>query len=43
MFVWERGDVLLLDNMQFAHGRNRFSGSRKVVAALVNSSTSETG
>lgn len=33
-FTWETGDVLLLDNMQVAHGRRPFSGERTVVAAL---------
>lgn len=33
-FPWERGDVLLLDNMQVAHGRRPFRGPRKVLAAL---------
>jgi hypothetical protein len=28
----------LLDNMQFAHGRAKFSGTRKVVAALLEPS-----
>jgi alpha-ketoglutarate-dependent taurine dioxygenase len=32
---WEAGDVLLLDNMQMAHGRRPFEGARKVVAALL--------
>jgi len=33
-FPWQRGDVLLLDNMQVAHGRRPFRGPRKVLAAL---------
>jgi len=35
-FPWEPGDVLLLDNMQVAHGRRPFSGERKVLAALLD-------
>lgn len=34
-FPWEAGDVMLLDNMQFAHGRRPFTGARKVMAALM--------
>jgi alpha-ketoglutarate-dependent taurine dioxygenase len=35
MFPWKAGDILLLDNMQFAHGRRPFKGTRQVVAALL--------
>jgi alpha-ketoglutarate-dependent taurine dioxygenase len=34
-FPWKAGDILLLDNMQFAHGRRPFKGTRRVVAALL--------
>jgi hypothetical protein len=34
-FPWQRGDVLLLDNMQVAHGRRPFRGARKVLASLL--------
>ncbi len=33
-FLWEKGDVLMLDNMMVAHGRRPFSGTRKVVVAM---------
>jgi len=36
-FPWQRGDVLLLDNMQVAHGRRPFRGPRKVLASLLES------
>jgi alpha-ketoglutarate-dependent taurine dioxygenase len=29
-FPWERGDVLLLDNMAVAHGRTPYGGERKI-------------
>jgi alpha-ketoglutarate-dependent taurine dioxygenase len=33
-FKWERGDVLMLDNVLTAHGRNPFSGPREVLVAM---------
>ena len=33
-FPWQAGDVLMLDNLLVAHGRNPFSGPRKVVVAM---------
>jgi hypothetical protein len=33
-FPWRRGDVLLIDNMLVAHGREPFEGDRKVLAAM---------
>jgi alpha-ketoglutarate-dependent taurine dioxygenase len=35
IFPWAAGDVLLLDNMQVAHGRRTYKGPRKVIAALM--------
>ena len=34
VFPWSTGDVLLLDNMLAAHGRNPFTGERKVVLRM---------
>lgn len=33
-FPWQAGDILMLDNMLFAHGRNPFIGSRKVLVGM---------
>jgi len=37
VFPWNAGDVLLLDNMLAAHGRNPFTGRRKVVVGMAES------
>jgi alpha-ketoglutarate-dependent taurine dioxygenase len=33
-FSWHAGDVLLIDNMLTAHGRNPFTGERRVVVGM---------
>ncbi|QLL12565.1 TauD/TfdA family dioxygenase [Pseudomonas chlororaphis] len=33
-FAWSRGDLLLIDNIAVAHGRNPFTGTRDVQVAL---------
>ena len=33
-FTWERGDVVMLDNMLVAHGRRAYEGERKIVVAM---------
>ena len=39
-FTWQAGDVLLLDNMQIAHGRRAYTGKRQVIAALLSNTPS---
>lgn len=34
VFNWQRGDVLMLDNMLFAHGRKPYTGKRRVIVAM---------
>ncbi len=33
-FPWEKGDVLALDNILAMHGRNTFTGKRRILAAM---------
>ncbi|WP_414529759.1 TauD/TfdA family dioxygenase [Nodularia chucula] len=33
-FPWQTGDLLMLDNLLTAHGRNPFSGKRKLLVAM---------
>lgn len=33
-FPWQVGDVMMLDNLLYAHGRNPYQGSRKIVVAM---------
>ena len=35
-FQWQKGDVMLIDNFRFSHGRSPFSGDRKIFATLIS-------
>lgn len=37
VFDWKQEDVMLLDNMQVAHGREAYSGEREVLVAMAES------
>jgi alpha-ketoglutarate-dependent taurine dioxygenase len=41
VFPWRAGDVLLVDNMLMAHGRNPFSGPRQVLVAMAEAHDKE--
>ena len=40
-FPWRNGDILMLDNMLIAHGRNPFTGHRKVVVGMAEPFSNE--
>ncbi len=37
MFPWQKGDILMLDNMLTAHGRSPFTGTRQVLTGMSTS------
>ena len=41
IFDWQKEDLLLLDNMLFAHGRLPYAGSRRVLVGMAKSHTQE--
>jgi len=40
-FPWQKGDILMVDNMLTAHGRNPYEGPRKIAVALGEMVTDE--
>ncbi|HEX8353373.1 MAG TPA: TauD/TfdA family dioxygenase [Pyrinomonadaceae bacterium] len=34
VFPWQRGDIVMVDNLLTAHGRNRFEGAREMLVAM---------
>jgi alpha-ketoglutarate-dependent taurine dioxygenase len=40
-FSWRKGDILMLDNMLTAHGRNPFTGPRKIVVGMAEPFSNE--
>jgi alpha-ketoglutarate-dependent taurine dioxygenase len=35
-FPWQRGDILIIDNMAVAHGRNAYTGSRSIAVMMAD-------
>jgi alpha-ketoglutarate-dependent taurine dioxygenase len=33
---WQAGDTMIVDNLQVSHGRNKYSGTRETLVALLN-------
>ena len=33
-FTWQKGDLLFMDNMRVAHGRNPYAGARKIIVGM---------
>jgi alpha-ketoglutarate-dependent taurine dioxygenase len=40
-FRWQKGDILILDNMLAAHGRSSFTGPRKILVGMSEPHTCE--
>jgi alpha-ketoglutarate-dependent taurine dioxygenase len=38
-FAWDNGDLMLLDNMLYSHGRDPYEGARKVLVAMAEART----
>ena len=43
VFSWMKGDLLLLDNMLVAHGRNPFGGPRQILVAMAEPGSNRGG
>ncbi|MBD1379487.1 TauD/TfdA family dioxygenase [Metabacillus arenae] len=38
-FTWQKGDILMLDNMMVAHGRTPYKGDRKILVGMTESNS----
>jgi alpha-ketoglutarate-dependent taurine dioxygenase len=41
VFPWQKGDLLMLDNMLVAHGRESFAGPRKILTAMTTPTSAD--
>lgn len=41
LFPWQKGDVLMLDNFLASHGRNRYTGPRKILVVMAELYTNQ--
>jgi alpha-ketoglutarate-dependent taurine dioxygenase len=35
-WTWQASDIMIVDNLQISHGRNKYTGTRETVVALLN-------
>lgn len=42
-FPWQQGDLMLVDNMAYTHGREAFSGERKVLVGMAQPYSNKAG
>ncbi|CAH9060168.1 hypothetical protein PSECIP111951_02887 [Pseudoalteromonas holothuriae] len=38
-FTWQRGDLMIIDNMLYCHGRQPYKGNRRILVSMVEANT----